>query len=96
MAAGSSVAWNMTSSLARGQVIRPLGGGLIFSEMSAGKHVPGAVFVDLEPMVVNVYTGSHHQLSHLEQLITSKEDAVSNYVRGHHTIDKEIIDLVLE
>uniref|UniRef100_A0A8C3HGZ2 Tubulin alpha chain n=1 Tax=Chrysemys picta bellii TaxID=8478 RepID=A0A8C3HGZ2_CHRPI len=31
-----------------------------------------------------------------EQLITGKEDAANNYARGHYTIGKEIIDLVLD
>uniref|UniRef100_A0A673AQJ8 Tubulin alpha chain n=1 Tax=Sphaeramia orbicularis TaxID=375764 RepID=A0A673AQJ8_9TELE len=59
----------------------------------AGKHVPRAVFVDLEP---TVRTGSYRQLFHPEQLITGKEDAANNYARGHYTIGKEIIDLVLD
>ncbi|KYO39353.1 hypothetical protein Y1Q_0020177 [Alligator mississippiensis] len=29
-------------------------------------------------------------------LITGKEDAANNYARGHYTIGKEIIDLVLD
>ncbi|XP_009579036.1 PREDICTED: tubulin alpha-1C chain-like, partial [Fulmarus glacialis] len=33
---------------------------------------------------------------HPEQLITGKEDAANNYARGHYTIGKEIIDLVLD
>ncbi|KAG7162163.1 Tubulin alpha-1 chain-like 2, partial [Homarus americanus] len=53
-----------------------------FSETGSGKHVPRAVFVDLEPSVV-------------EQLITGKEDAANNYARGHYTIGKEIYDLYL-
>uniref|UniRef100_A0A3P9KSW4 Tubulin alpha chain n=1 Tax=Oryzias latipes TaxID=8090 RepID=A0A3P9KSW4_ORYLA len=68
-----------------------------FSETGAGKHVPRAVFVDLEPSVVDeVRTGTYRQLFHPEQLITGKEDAANNYARGHYTIGKEIIDLVLD
>lgn len=33
---------------------------------------------------------------HPEQLITGKEDAANNYARGHYTIGKELIDLVLD
>ncbi|KOB78457.1 Alpha-tubulin, partial [Operophtera brumata] len=67
---------------------KTLGGGddsfnTFFSETGAGKHVPRAVFVDLEPTVV-------------EQLITGKEDAANNYARGHYTIGKEIVDVVLD
>uniref|UniRef100_A0A8I5T0P7 Uncharacterized protein n=1 Tax=Pongo abelii TaxID=9601 RepID=A0A8I5T0P7_PONAB len=68
-----------------------------FSEMGAGKHVPRAVFVDLEPTVIDeVHTGTYRQLFHHEQLITGKEDAANNYARGHYTIGKEIIDLALD
>lgn len=35
-------------------------------------------------------------LDHPEQLISDKEDAANNYARGHYTIGKQIIDLVLD
>ncbi len=41
-------------------------------------------------------TGTYRQLFHPEQLITGKEDAANNYARGHYTIGKEIIDIVLD
>ncbi|XP_011791588.1 PREDICTED: tubulin alpha-1B chain isoform X5 [Colobus angolensis palliatus] len=81
---------------------KTIGGGddsfnTFFSETGAGKHVPRAVFVDLEPTVIDeVRTGTYRQLFHPEQLITGKEDAANNYARGHYTIGKEIIDLVLD
>lgn len=40
--------------------------------------------------------GPYRQLFHPEQLITGKEDAANNYARGHYTIGKEQIDLVLD
>ena len=68
-----------------------------FAETGAGKHVPRAVFIDLEPTVIDeVRTGTYRQLFHPEQLITGKEDAANNYARGHYTIGKEIVDLVLD
>ncbi|KAI4810162.1 hypothetical protein KUCAC02_019008 [Chaenocephalus aceratus] len=81
---------------------KTIGGGddsfnTFFSETGAGKHVPRAVFVDLEPTVIDeVRTGTYRQLFHPEQLITGKEDAANNYARGHYTVGKEIIDLVLD
>merc|ERR1711899_697978 len=46
-----------------------------FSETGAGKHVPRAVFVDLEPTVIDeARTGTYRQLFHPEQMITGKED----------------------
>ena len=66
-----------------------------FSETGAGKHVPRAAFVDLKPMVIDeVRTGTCRQLFHPEQLIIGKEDAASNYARGHYTIGQEITDLI--
>ncbi|XP_015773084.1 PREDICTED: tubulin alpha-3 chain, partial [Acropora digitifera] len=48
------------------------------------------------PVADEVRTGTYRQLFHPEQLITGKEDAANNYARGHYTIGKEIIDLVLD
>jgi tubulin alpha len=68
-----------------------------FSETGAGKFVPRCVMVDLEPTVVDeIRTGTYRQLYHPEQLISGKEDAANNYARGHYTIGKEIVDLVLD
>ena len=55
------------------------------SEKGTGNHVPRAVFVDLEPTVIDEWlcNGTHCQLFHPEQLITGKEDAASNYAQGH-------------
>jgi len=52
----------------------------------SGKHVPRAIFVELEPTVIDeVRTGSYRQLFHPEQLISGKEDAANNFARGHYT-----------
>ncbi|XP_033635084.1 tubulin alpha-2/alpha-4 chain-like [Asterias rubens] len=68
-----------------------------FSETGGRKFVPRVVFVDLEPSVIDeVRTGKYRQLFHPEQLITGKEDAANNYARGHYTVGKEHIDLVLD
>ncbi|PVD34918.1 hypothetical protein C0Q70_06199 [Pomacea canaliculata] len=81
---------------------KTIGGGddsfnTFFSETSSGKHVPRVVFVDLEPTVIDeIRTGTYRQLFHPEQLVTGKEDAANNYARGHYTIGKEIVDLVLD
>merc|ERR1712194_629420 len=81
---------------------KTIGGGddafnTFFSETGAGKHVPRAVYVDLEPTVCDeVRSGTYRQLYHPEQIISGKEDAANNYARGHYTIGKEIVDLVLD
>ena len=68
-----------------------------FSETGAGKHVPRAIFVDLEPTVIDeVRNGAYRKLYHPEQLITGKEDAANNYARGHYTVGKEILDTVVD
>jgi tubulin alpha len=68
-----------------------------FSETSNGKHVPRAVFLDLEPSVIDeVRSGTYRELYHPEQLITGKEDAANNYARGHYTVGKEIVDTALD
>ncbi|KAE8613437.1 hypothetical protein XENTR_v10007729 [Xenopus tropicalis] len=68
-----------------------------FSESSNGKHVPRAILVDLETTVADeIRVGEYRHLFHPEHFITSKEDAANNYARGHYTIGKEIIDLVLD
>jgi tubulin alpha len=71
--------------------------GTFFTETDSGKHVPRAIFVDLEPTVVDeVRNGKYRRLFHPEQLISGKEDAANNYARGHYTIGRELVDLVLE
>ena len=81
---------------------KTVGGGddafnTFFSETGAGKHVPRCVFVDLEPTVADeVRTGTYRQLFHPGAIINGKEDAANNYARGHYTIGKEIVDLVLD
>ena len=67
-----------------------------YSETGSGKQVPRAVFVDLEPTVIDeIRTGTYKDLYHPEVLVTGKEDAANNYARGHYTVGKEIIDQVL-
>jgi tubulin alpha len=68
-----------------------------FSETSAGKYVPRAVYVDLEPSVIDeVRNGEYRQLFHPEQLLSGKEDAANNYARGHYTVGKDMVEATLE
>ncbi|KAF6036637.1 hypothetical protein EB796_005054 [Bugula neritina] len=68
-----------------------------FEETVAGKYVPRAAIVDLEPTVVDeIRTGTYRRLFHPDQLISGKEDAANNYARGQYTVGREIIDLVLD
>ena len=47
-------------------------------------------------MIDETRTGVYRSLFHPEQLMSGKEDAANNYARGHYTIGKEIVDLVLD
>ncbi|XP_026977286.1 tubulin alpha chain-like 3 [Sagmatias obliquidens] len=68
-----------------------------FCETRAGKHVPRALFMDLEPTVVDeIRAGRYRSLFHPEQLVSGKEDAANNYARGRYSVGPEILDLVLE
>lgn len=68
-----------------------------FSETGSGKYVPRALYIDLEPSVIDeIKHGSYRSLFHPEQLISGKEDAANNYARGHYTVGKEIIDHVTD
>ncbi|VDM99044.1 unnamed protein product, partial [Onchocerca ochengi] len=68
-----------------------------FSETGTGHHVPRAILVDLEPSVIDaIRKGPYKHLFHPEQLVTGQEDAANNYARGHYTVGKEIIDVVLD
>ncbi|XP_066927845.1 tubulin alpha-1 chain-like isoform X3 [Clytia hemisphaerica] len=68
-----------------------------FSETGAGRHVPRAVFVDLEPSVIDeIRCSTYKSLFHPDQMIAGKEDAANNYARGHYTVGKEYIDRTLD
>jgi len=71
--------------------------GTFFSEVSSGRRVPRAVFIDLEPTVIDeVRSGPYKRLYHPEQLISGKEDAANNFSRGHYTIGKNMVDTALD
>jgi len=68
-----------------------------FTETGKGKYVPRAIFLDLEPTVIDeVRTGEYRSLFHPEQMISGKEDAANNYARGFYTVGKEVIEQVME
>merc|ERR1712243_371658 len=68
--AGSSTAWSTVFSHGQMPSDKTAGGSddsfnTFFSETGSGKHVPRAVFVDLEPTVIDeVRTGTYRQLFH--------------------------------
>lgn len=63
-----------------------------FSETGTGKHVPRAIFMDLEPNCIDeIKTGVYRDLFNPVQMIAGKEDAANNYARGFYTIGNEVI-----
>jgi tubulin alpha len=64
-----------------------------FSDTKSGKVVPRALFVDLEPTVIeDIRQSPYRSLYNPAQMLTGKEDAANNYARGHYTVGKEIIE----
>ena len=62
-----------------------------FSEPGTDRYVPRAVFVDMEPSsLINfaLVPTYYCQFDHTEQLITGKEDVLTNYTSSHYTIGK--------
>ncbi|XP_017651124.1 tubulin alpha chain-like 3 [Nannospalax galili] len=60
-----------------------------FHETRTGKYVPRALFMDLEPTVIDrIRVGKYHSLFHPEQLVNGKEDASNNYARGHYSAEQ--------
>merc|ERR1712226_44222 len=54
-----------------------------FAEVG-NRNVPRCVFVDLEPTVCDeIKTGEYRGMFNPDSMITNKEDAASNYARGH-------------
>jgi tubulin alpha len=68
-----------------------------FSDTRNGKVVPRALFVDLEPTVVDgIKHGAYRDLYNPNFMITGKEDAANNYARGHYTVGRQYIENAME
>ncbi|KAI6661015.1 Alpha-tubulin [Oopsacas minuta] len=68
-----------------------------YNELSNGQYVPRAVFMDLEPSVIDkVRKGHYSNMYNPSQLISGKEDASNNYARGHYTVGRLLIDTVMD
>ena len=68
-----------------------------FLETRSGHFTPRALFVDLEPSVVDeIKSGPYYKLFNKSYLLTGKEDAANNYARGHYTIGKEQIKQAMD
>jgi tubulin alpha len=70
---------------------------VFFNESSKGKYVPRAIFVDLEPTVIEeLQSGLYSKLFHPSQMLTGMEDAANNYARGHYTVGRNMVDKALD
>jgi len=70
---------------------------VFFNEANSGKYVPRAVFVDLEPTVIDqLKNGRMTNLFNPQQMLTGVEDAANNYARGHYTVGRQMIDKALD
>jgi tubulin alpha len=70
---------------------------VFFNEANSGKYVPRAVFVDLEPTVIDeLRNGTYSKLFNPSQMLTGNEDAANNYARGHYTVGRNMIEKTLD
>ena len=68
-----------------------------FSKTESGKHTPRALFVDMEPSVIDeIRNGAYSHLFHPDQMIYGKEDAACNYARGHYSVGYSMIGPVID
>lgn len=66
-----------------------------FEESSHGKIVPRSIFIDTEPTVVDeVRSGPYRRLFHPDLLISGKQDAANNFVRGYLAPGQALIETV--
>uniref|UniRef100_A0A224XGB3 Tubulin alpha chain n=1 Tax=Panstrongylus lignarius TaxID=156445 RepID=A0A224XGB3_9HEMI len=68
-----------------------------FMELPKGNFTPRALFVDLEPTVIDqISFGPYKALFNPKYLITGKEDAANNYARGYYSPGLEMQENVSE
>jgi len=80
---------------------KTVGGGddsfnTFFSETGAGKHVPRAVYIDLEPGVCDeVRTGTYRQLYHPEQIISGTKTLPTTMPVDTTPLERRLLTLSL-
>jgi len=68
-----------------------------FNESALGTYHPRALFIDLEPSVIDrLQSGKNKNLYNPDHMITGKEDAANNFARGYYSIGREYIDQIME
>uniref|UniRef100_A0A0A9VPJ0 Tubulin alpha chain n=1 Tax=Lygus hesperus TaxID=30085 RepID=A0A0A9VPJ0_LYGHE len=69
----------------------PEGFSSFFCETFSGNYCPRALFIDMDPTVIDeIRTGKYKDLHSFNNLISGKEDAANNYARGHNISGKAI------
>ena len=69
----------------------------MFSEDNDGKYSPRALFCDLDPTTIDALIQSDlENIITCQHIIAGKENASSNFARGHYTTGKEIISEILD
>ncbi|GBN35934.1 hypothetical protein AVEN_135308-1 [Araneus ventricosus] len=101
MPAGSSTAWNTVfSPMDRCPATKPWAVEMIPTTPSSVKPGPGNTYPELftstwSPQLLMKSEQAHTVSSSIRTAHHWQEDAANNYARGHYTIGKELIDLVL-
>ena len=68
-----------------------------YNQSSAGKYVPRAVLVDLEPGTMDaVRAGKYGELFRPDNFIFGQSGAGNNWAKGHYTEGAELIDSVMD
>lgn len=68
-----------------------------FNEASAGRYVPRAILMDLEPGTMDsVRAGPFGQLFRPDNFVFGQTGAGNNWAKGHYTEGAELIDAVLD
>jgi len=67
---------------------------VLYDENKNG-YTSRAVFADMEATPID-HVRKTQKVHNLQNLLNGKEDSANNFARGHYTIGKEIIDLVLD
>ncbi|GFS19044.1 tubulin alpha chain [Elysia marginata] len=64
---------------------------VFFHRTCCNRFVPRAIYVDLEPSVVDeVRMGQYRCLFNPQNLLSGEEDAANNFARGYHSLGKRI------
>ncbi|XP_014774949.1 tubulin alpha-4 chain [Octopus bimaculoides] len=69
----------------------------IFYETEKSVIVPRAMFIDLEPTVIDVVrSGKYKSLFHPNTFLSGKEDAANNFARGYYGVGREALEVAVE